>query len=90
MSANSVQQTAAEYEFPPTVARAVQRPYDVRIQEVTSAGSLEEQISDRDRIVLGLIALANRERQLVLEHHGLQTVCGRYHRGASAQRRRNL
>jgi monovalent cation:H+ antiporter, CPA1 family len=73
---DSVQQTAAEYEFPPTVARAVQRPYDVRIQEVTSAGSLEEQISDRDRIVLGLIALANRERQLVLEHHGLQTVSG--------------
>lgn len=71
-----VQQTATEYEFPPTVARAVQKPYDARIQEVTSAGSLEEQISDRDRIVLGLIALANRERQLVLEHHGLQTVSG--------------
>ena len=71
---DSVQQTATEYEFPPTVARAVQKPYDARIQEVTSAGSLEERISDRDRIVLGLIALANRERQLVLEHHGLQTV----------------
>ena len=76
MSANSVQQTATEYEFPPTVVRAVQKPYDARIQEVTSAGSLEERISDRDRIVLGLIALANRERQLVLEHHGLQTVSG--------------
>ena len=57
---DSVQQTATEYEFPPTVARAVQKPYDARIQEVTSAGSLEERISDRDRIVLGLIALANR------------------------------
>jgi len=73
---DSVQQTATEYEFPPTVARAVQKPYEARIQEVTSAGSLEERISDRDRIVLGLIALANRERQLVLEHHGLQTVSG--------------
>ena len=41
---NSVQQTATEYEFPPTVVRAVQKPYDARIQEVTSAGSLEERI----------------------------------------------
>ncbi|QQP88224.1 cation:proton antiporter [Skermanella sp. TT6] len=73
---DSVQETAQEYEFPPTVARAIQKPYDARIAEVTSAGSLEERISDRDRITLGLISLANRERQLVLEHHGLQTVPG--------------
>ncbi|UEM22424.1 cation:proton antiporter [Skermanella mucosa] len=73
---DSVQETAQEYEFAPTVARAIQKPYDARIAEVTSGGSLEERISDRDRITLGLISLANRERQLVLEHHGLQTVSG--------------
>jgi CPA1 family monovalent cation:H+ antiporter len=57
-----------------SVARAVTRPYDARVLEATSRGSVEESISDRDRITIGLIALANRERALIFRHYDQRTI----------------
>src|ERR1700719_2488521 len=37
---------------------------------------LEQAISDRDRIRIGLVALANRERRIILDHHAQRTVSG--------------
>ena len=36
----------------------------------------EQAISDRDRIRIGLVALANRERRIILDHHAQRTVSG--------------
>ena len=71
---DAVQNTARTYEIAPTVARSVTRPYEKRIEEATAGQSLEEAISDRDRLTIGLIALANRELELVIFHHGQRTV----------------
>jgi CPA1 family monovalent cation:H+ antiporter len=67
-------ETAKTYEIGPAVARAVVRPYETRIQEIAAEPALEEAISDRDRITIGLAALANRERQLIIDHHAQRTV----------------
>ncbi|HLI10264.1 MAG TPA: cation:proton antiporter [Alphaproteobacteria bacterium] len=73
---DAVQNMAQAYEIAPAVARAVTRPYEARINEVASQPDLEEAISDRDRMTIGLVALANRERQLILDHHAQRTVSG--------------
>ena len=65
---------AHAYEIGPKIARAVAQPYEARIREVSAQRDLEEAISDRDRIIIGLVALANRERRLILEHHAQRTV----------------
>jgi monovalent cation:H+ antiporter, CPA1 family len=74
---DAVQDTARAYEIAPTVARSVTRPYEERIEKATAGQSLEDAISDRDRLTIGLIALANRELELVLDHHGQRTVSPR-------------
>jgi len=71
---DSVRDTAEQYKIGPKVARSVAGPYEARIQEANSDPSVEAAISDRDRITIGLIALTNRERQLILEHLGQGTV----------------
>ena len=71
---DSVRDTAEQYKIGPKVARSVAGPYEARIQEANSDPGVEAAISDRDRITIGLIALTNRERQLILEHLGQGTV----------------
>jgi len=71
---DSVRETAEQYKIAPKVARSVAAPYEARIQEANSDPGVEAAISDRDRITIGLIALTNRERQLILEHLGQGTV----------------
>lgn len=71
---DAVQGVGNRYEIAPPAVRTVVTAYEGRIAEVSAGGSLEEAISDRDRITIGLIALANRERELILEHHAQRTV----------------
>jgi len=71
---DSVRETASEYEIPPEVARAATGPLDRRIDELASQPDLEQAISDRDRIRIGLVALANRERRIIRDHHAQRTV----------------
>src|SRR5207245_6332751 len=61
---------------PPEVARSATEPVDRRIDELASQPDLEQAISDRDRIRIGLVALANRERRIILDHHAQRTVSG--------------
>ena len=65
---DAIGQTAAEYhiEDPPT--RDVLRPYEERIAEAAARNTFDTEIADRDRITLGLVTLANRERELLLQH----------------------
>jgi CPA1 family monovalent cation:H+ antiporter len=71
---DAVRETASEYEIPPEVARTATGPLDRRIDELASQPDLEQAISDRDRIRIGLVALANRERRIILDHHAQRTV----------------
>lgn len=71
---DGVQATARQYGLSPSAARGIVRPYEERILEAAEGEGPEEAISDRDRLTLGLIALANRERELILDHHGRRTA----------------
>ena len=50
--------------------------YNRRIDELASRPDLDQAISDDDRIRIGLVALTNRERRIILDHHEQRTVSG--------------
>ncbi len=60
--------TGRAYGIGPGVVTAVAGEYDQRAQP--AAGTL----SDKDSLNLALMALAHRERELILHHHGQRTV----------------
>ena len=66
--------TAAGYRIGPTPTADVLGPYEERIAEATGQNTFEAEIGDRDRITLGLFALANQERELLLEHFRNRSV----------------
>jgi CPA1 family monovalent cation:H+ antiporter len=71
---DALSETASQYAIRPDVARAATEPVDQRIDELSAQPDLEQAISDRDRIRIGLVALANRERRIILDHHTQRTV----------------
>jgi len=73
---DALSEAASQYGIPPEVARSATEPVDQRIDELASQPDLEQAISDRDRIRIGLVALANRERGIILDHHAQRTVSG--------------
>jgi CPA1 family monovalent cation:H+ antiporter len=73
---DAVRQRAQTYRIDPSVARSVAADYDRRIDEVASRPGLEQAICDDDRLRIGLVALTNRERRIILDHHEQRTVSG--------------
>ena len=73
---DAVSETASQHAIPPDVARLAIEPVDRRIDELSAQPDLELAISDRDRIRIGLVALTNRERRIILDHHAQHTVSG--------------
>jgi Na+:H+ antiporter len=71
---DTVRGIAAQYKINPNVEAQVERPYEDRIAAIASQSALEEAITDQDRVTIGLVALTNRERQLILEHHNQSTI----------------
>ncbi|HEX6113880.1 MAG TPA: cation:proton antiporter [Geminicoccaceae bacterium] len=71
---DAVGRTAAEYHIEERPTRDVLRPYDDRIAEATARSTFDTEIADRDRITLGLVMLANRERELLLQHFRYRAV----------------
>lgn len=71
--ADEVRSAAKRYEIEPKVSRDVVRGYEARIAEA-SDGNIEEVLGDRERLTLGLIALATREKVLILEYQGRHTI----------------
>ncbi|WP_084536523.1 cation:proton antiporter [Azospirillum halopraeferens] len=74
---DAVKDTAREHEIAPTVQRAATRTYEARIAEVMARSEEEPAIADRDRVNIGLVALATREAELVLDHQRQRTVSPR-------------
>lgn len=67
---DSVKDVGRRYELAPTAIRPIAARYDERVQATSATADAGAEMTDRDRLVVALIALANRERELVLEHHG--------------------
>jgi CPA1 family monovalent cation:H+ antiporter len=71
---DALRETATEYRIGPRPTQDVLGPYETRIAEETRRNTFEAEIADRERITLGLFALASRERELVLEHFRQRSV----------------
>ena len=71
---DAIGQTAAEYHIEDGPTRDVLRPYEKRIAEAAARNTFDTEIADRDLITLGLVTLANRERQLLLQHFRHRSV----------------
>jgi Na+:H+ antiporter len=73
---DAVARTARAYAIAPKVGLASARHYTQKIVALSAQPELEEAISDHDRIRIGLVALTNRERRIILDHHAQHTVSG--------------
>jgi monovalent cation:H+ antiporter, CPA1 family len=71
---DAVRTTSQEFEIEPRVTNAVAKLLEARFEGETSVAELEAAITERDRITIGLIALSNRERRVILDHHAQHTV----------------
>ena len=71
---DAVGQTAAEYHIQDAPTREVLQPYEERIAEATARDTFDTEIADLDRITLGLVTLANSERELLLQHFRHRSV----------------
>jgi CPA1 family monovalent cation:H+ antiporter len=73
---DAVRQSAHNYRIDSAAWRSVTEDYSRRIDELQSRPDLDKAISDEDRIRIGLVALTNRERRIILDHHERRTVSG--------------
>jgi CPA1 family monovalent cation:H+ antiporter len=68
---------AASYRIGSRPTADVLQPYRERIAEATDRNTFDIEIADRDRITLGLFAVTNQERELILEHFRQRSVSRR-------------
>jgi CPA1 family monovalent cation:H+ antiporter len=73
---DNVAATAREYDIDTATAKAATQRYRRQLDRLATESDVEEAISDTDRLRVGLVALANRERRIILDHHAQHTVSG--------------
>ncbi|HVC51746.1 MAG TPA: cation:proton antiporter [Stellaceae bacterium] len=73
---DAVRETAQDYAIAPGAAAAVTTRYGEAIDALAREDTFETAISDDDRMTIGTVALANRERRIILDHHAQNTVSG--------------
>jgi CPA1 family monovalent cation:H+ antiporter len=71
---DAIAEAAAEYKVPQAAAALALETYNRRIELATERSKATEPILERDRLGIGLLALASYERRLVLEHYGQQAI----------------
>ncbi|WP_455373541.1 cation:proton antiporter [Limibacillus halophilus] len=64
---SNVRSFAGRYELEDELVERAIRPYSERLTRVAEDTSFEERVSDRERLAVGLIALANQEKELLME-----------------------
>ena len=72
-----VEETAKAYKIRPAVSEQVSRRYEQRAEAASNAAVSLEDLKDKERVILGLVALADRERELVLQHFHEKTISNR-------------
>jgi monovalent cation:H+ antiporter, CPA1 family len=65
--AETIRATAREHELSPSALTNALEPYETWITVAKSRGDEEIGLKDRERLAIGLVALANQERMLALE-----------------------
>ncbi|ADZ71431.1 cation:proton antiporter [Polymorphum gilvum] len=73
----AVDDAARDYNIAPEVAEKLSTNYSSQASTAVEDNVLAEEIMDRERVVLGLVALADRERVLILRHFHEGTVSNR-------------
>jgi CPA1 family monovalent cation:H+ antiporter len=73
---DAVRETARDYAIPEEAAAGATGHYQRTIDELAGAPDFDAALSDHDRMTIGLVALANRERRIILDHHAQNTVSG--------------
>ncbi len=74
---HEVEDTANAYQIAPELAERITRDYEARAAAISEASVLLENLKDKERVILGLVALADRERELVLTHFHEKTISNR-------------
>jgi Na+:H+ antiporter len=74
---DAIATTAEEYQIASGPTEDVHEPYEQRIADAAGHNTFDTDIADRDRIKLGVIALANRERELITGHFRERSVSRR-------------
>jgi len=69
---DAVAEASREFELPASITDAVMIKLDERRQ--AEHAEPEHLISDQDRLTIGLVALTNRERRIVLVHHAQRSI----------------
>ncbi|MCB5175901.1 cation:proton antiporter [Microvirga lenta] len=70
----AVEDVAELYKVESATALAEARRYAERIDQAAAQTEQGQELSDRSRLSLGLVTLAGRERDVVLEHYRARTV----------------
>jgi monovalent cation:H+ antiporter, CPA1 family len=73
----SVAETMRGYRLPPDVIRSEAKRFGERLNIAVDLAENAQEIPDRDRITLGLVALAGRERDLIIENFRQQVLSAR-------------
>lgn len=71
---DTVKEVALEYRIGTKPTQDVVRFYEERAMDAAAQTEQAPDIADRDRITLGLVALANQERELILQQFRERTV----------------
>lgn len=74
---HELETAARNYHIAPRVTDDVLKDYESRAEAAAAETNKLEELKDWDRVRIGLIALADREQQLVLEHFHEKTISGR-------------
>lgn len=71
-----IEKTADDYHVSKSVTDGVLADYNDRSAAASAETNMLEKLKDKDRVAVGLIALADHERQLVLDHFRGKTLAG--------------
>ena len=72
-----IAETARDYKLPQEIIRSEAKRFAEKLDNAVDLAETAEEIPDRDRITLGLVALAGRERDLIIEYFRLQLFSAR-------------
>ncbi len=73
----AVAETVRDYRLPKEIIRAEAKRFGTRLEIAVDLAENAQSIPDRDRITLGLVALAGRERDLIIENFRQQVFSAR-------------
>lgn len=72
---DAIKNASEHYKIPPQAVRPVVERYERRIRDASDAGiAEEEQLTDRQQLTVALIALAEREHDLLRDHQTNRTA----------------